>query len=153
MPYTDRLSEKLAVVGKIAPQNLSAGTATTDVIDLMNVRRVLFIVSTGTLTASNTTDFKIRGCATSGGSYADIDTTNAAITQLTQAGGDSNKIVLLEVRAEKIAALNLGYRYILGSLTTAAAAGYVSVVALAAVGRNKAESKANLAAVKQIVVY
>lgn len=151
MPYTDKLSEKLAVVGKIVPQNLAAGTATTDVIDLLNVRRVLFILSTGVLTSTNTTDFKVRGCATSGGSYADIP--SAAITQLTQAGGDSSKIVLLEVRAEKVAALNLGYRYILGSLTTAAAAGYVSVVALAAVGRHKPENKANLAAVKEIVVY
>ena len=151
MPYTDNLSQKLAVVGKIVPQNLSAGTATTDAVDLMNVRRVLFIVSTGVLSSTNTTDFKIKGCATSGGSYTDIP--SAAITQLTQAGGDSSKIVLLEVRAEKVAALNLGYRYIQGTLTTAVAAGYVSVVVLAAVGRHKPESNKNVAAVKEIVVY
>jgi len=152
MPYTHNVSQNLAVVGKIVPASTQT-TTLTDAIDLSKYRRVLFIIQAGALGASATVDFSVKGCATSGGSYVALDATNAAITQLTKAGTDDNKIVLMEVRAEKVAALNLGYIYIKGELITGTAASLCSVVALGAVANYQPASAGNLAVVDEIKVY
>jgi len=122
-----RLSERLAVVATIDPDAYGTGTQESDVIDMKNRNRVLFIVQAGTLGSSATLDFQVHGCATSNGTYALI--TGKAITQLTEAGTDSDKQAMVEVTAEEVAAA--GYRYIKGLLVVGTATSDAGAIALA----------------------
>lgn len=123
---TPRLSEQIAVCGYVAPDANAAGTVRTNVIDMSKFERIMAIVCAGDLGASATLDFKFEGCDTSGGTYVDI--TGAAITQLTQAGTDSNKTAVLELKAETLAAL--GYRFVKGVHVVATATSDTGVVVI-----------------------
>lgn len=140
-----KMGERLPVVGQISPASYSAGTQLTGAIDLKAVRRVAFIVQTGVLGASATVDFKITGCATSGGTYADV--TGRSITQIVKASGD-NKIAILEVTAEQVGAQN--FRFIKGSLTVGTAASIVGVIALGDGLRTSDASENDIADVVEI---
>ena len=144
--YTERLSEQLAIVATIDPDAYAASTVLTDAIDMSKFRRVMFIVMAGTLGASATLDFKVTECATSGGTYSDLS--GKSITQLTQAGSDDDKQVIVEVAAEEMGS---GKRYLKGSLTIGTATSDAGVIALADVGRYKPESGSDLASVDEIV--
>lgn len=148
MGYTERLSEQLAVVGVVNPASLTANTYLTGVIDMLLHRRALFILAVGALTTDNTTDFSVVGDTASGGSYA-TTITGKVITQLTKAGSDDNKQVLVEVTAEEVAAQ--GLRYIKGKVVTATAAALGCVVALADATRYGPASAYDLASVDEIV--
>jgi hypothetical protein len=142
------LSESLAIAATIDPQSVSAGSATTDVIDLRHYRSVLFIVAAGVLGASGTLDFAVRGDTTSGGSFT-TTITNKTITQLTKAGSDDNKQVIVEVSAEEAAAQ--GFRFVRGLLTVGVAASQVCVIALASGLRYSPAAEFDLASVNEIV--
>lgn len=144
--YTAKLSEQLAVVATIDPDAYTASTVLTDAIDMSKFRRVMFIVMAGELGASATVDFKVTECATSGGSYTDLS--GKSITQLTQAGSDDDKQVIVEVAA---AEMGSGKRYLKGSLTIGTATSDAGVIALASVGRHKPENANDLASVDEIV--
>lgn len=145
--YTERLSEALAVVSTIDPVSQSAATVTGDIIDMSKYSRLLFVLSVGALGASATVDYLIQGSAASNmGSPATI--TGKSITQLTKAGSDDNKQVIVEVTAEEVAAQ--GFRYVRDSLTVATAACLISVVVLGLVDVTPA-SALDLATVDEIV--
>jgi hypothetical protein len=111
---------------------------------------VLFIVDAGTLGASATLDFQVKGSSTSGGTYTAISGTS--ITQLTQAGSGSSKYALVEIRVEQLAALNLGYNFLKGSLTIGTAASGAAVIVLADVSRFEPASAYNATSVAQKIV-
>lgn len=140
------LSEQLAVCATVDPEAQSASAVATDVIDMQKFDRVLFIVLVGEMTTNGTVDFVVKSDSASGGSYA---TTEASITQLTEAGSDSDKQVLVEVRAIDVAAN--GNRYIKGTLTTATAASDVAVVAIGTPRFGSPVTSIDLATVDEIV--
>lgn len=143
----ERLSEGLAIVSTIDP--VSTSTAVNgDVIDMKLYRRVVFIVATGVMATNATVDFLINGDVASGGSYATA-ITGKAITQLTKAGSDDAKQVIVEVTAEEVAAQ--GLRYIRPTLTAATAASLVAMIALAGDIRYLPASEYDLASVDEIV--
>ncbi len=133
--------ENLALVGTIDPDAYAAASSElTDAIDMGLYRRVLFVVQVGTMGATSTVNFVVQESATSDGSYTPIGgvgTETHKITQLaghaTPANSDSDKQVLVEVRAED---LGTGKRYVKGNLSVGTAASDAAVVALAAVPRN-----------------
>lgn len=143
----DKASERLALVGTIDPDAYAAGTYLTDAIDMADFDRVLFLILAGDLVTNNTTDFKVTASVASGGTYYDL--TGAAITQLTEAGSDSDKQAMVEVKA--IDVLAAGYRYIKGSLTVATAGADASVVALGFDPHYGPASDQNLTSVAEIV--
>ena len=109
MASKSQLNERLALIGTIDPDAYSADTYTSDEINMQDYSRVLFILTAGDLGSSATVDFEINGGASSNpGSLATLVTGKDA-TQLTQAGGDSNKQVIIEVSAEEAAAQGLQY--------------------------------------------
>lgn len=143
----EKLSEQLAVVAKLDPKSQSAATVTSDSIDMAKIKRVAFILQTGTLGTAATVDMAIKGDTASGGSYT-TTITGKSIAQLVKASNDNN-IAIVEVSAAEVAAQ--GYRYIRASVTVGTAASLVSLVAL---GGNLAYSSASendLAAVVEIV--
>ena len=144
------LSECLAIVGTVDPDAYATGTQLTDAIDMSVHRQVMFIVEAGTLGSSATIDFYVMECATSGGTYTRLSGKN--ITQLTQAGTDSDKQAIVNVRAEELTA---GYRYLKGSLRVGTATSDAGVMALASKTRFSdavtTTSYGDLASVDEIV--
>ncbi len=141
-----RLSEALPVVATIDPDAYAAATYTTDEIDMSEHQRVLFVVMAGTLGSSGTLDFSVNGDSASGGGFATA-ITGKAITQLTQAGSDSDKQVVVEVTSEEVGAQ--GLRYIQGSLVIGTAASDAAVLAIA--GGNRYNPATDLSTVDEIV--
>ena len=88
MDTTQLLTEALAVAADgihSAPQSTSEKL--TGAVSLATFPQVLFIVDTGTLGASGTLDFQVKGATSAGGTYAAIAGT--AITQLVKASNDN----------------------------------------------------------------
>jgi hypothetical protein len=146
MDYTERLSEKLAVVACIDPDAYTATTYASDNVDMKYHRRVMFIVQAGDLGASATIDFKVQASADGSTGWADLD--GKAITQLTQAGTDDNKQAIVEVTAEGLPA---GKRYLRGYLTVGTATSDAGVIALADVSRYEPGNAFDLDSVDEIV--
>lgn len=142
----ERLSEALPIVACIDPDAYGTGSQVGDVIDMLYFERVMFIVMAGTLGVTATLDFKVQECATSGGTFTDL--TGKAITQLTQAGTDSDKQAIVEVKADE---MTPGQRYLRGILTIGVATSDAGMVAVADTARWKPGSDLDLASVDEIV--
>ena len=140
-------NERCAIVGTIDPDAYTANTYLTDAIDMSKFDRVLFIVAVGDLTTNNTTDFSVHASATSGGSYGLL--AGSAITQLTEAGSDSDKQVLVEVKA--IDVLAAGKQFVKGVLVTATAAADAAVIALGFDPQYGPASMYDLASVDEVI--
>jgi hypothetical protein len=93
-----RLSEALAVVSCIDADANAAGTFWGDAVSMGTFHKVMYVLSVGDMAASSTVDYSVYGCATIDGTYAAFTTAKAA-TQLTQAGTDADKQVVIEVDA------------------------------------------------------
>lgn len=146
--FEARLSERLAVVATVDPDAYGTGGQNCDVIDMKLHQRVIFIVMLGDFVSTGKADFAVYGDTASNGSFATL-ITGKSITQLTQAGTDDNKQVVVEVTAEEVAAQ--GFRYIRGTLTLTVAGADAGVVALAGDDRYQPASDNDLASVDEIV--
>lgn len=118
-------SEEWVIVATVDPDAYGTGTQLSDAIDMSVHNQVAFIVEAGALGSSATLDFYVMECATSGGTYTRLSGKN--ITQLTQAGTDSDKQAIVNVRADE---LTSGYRYLKGSLRIGTASSDASMLAL-----------------------
>lgn len=146
--YHPRLSEALAVVSCIDPDANTTGAITGDIIDMSKHARVMFVVMAGTLGSSATLDFQVFGSAASNmGSPGAL--TGKSITQLTEAGTDSDKQAIVEVTAEEV--ISQGYRYVRGTLTVGVATSDAAVLALADHSRYSPASELDLSSVDEIV--
>lgn len=139
-------SEQQAVVGIIDPDVYTANTYLTAAIDMAKFESIQAIVMAGTLGTSATVDAKLTASATSSGSYSDI--TGKAITQLTEAGTDSDKQAIINLRAEE---LTEGLRYVKLSLTVATATSDAGAIVLGANPRYGPASDSDLTSVDEIV--
>lgn len=142
-------SEKLAVVATIDPASLSANTYTSDWVDMADFEQVMAIILVGAMTTNGTFDAKLRQAKTdSGGSVKDI--TGKAITQLTEAGSDANKQVVLQAYQDELDVAG-GFRYVALSVTTATAASLAGAVLLGLNPTYGPASDYDLASVDEIV--
>lgn len=112
-------SELAAVVANIDPDVYTAATYTSGWVNMRDFGAILAIVQAGTLGASATLDAKLEQASDSGGTGAK-DVTGKAITQLTQAGTDSDKQALINCRAEELD-VDGGFSYVRLSMTVATA--------------------------------
>ena len=94
MPRFNQLSNRIGFNVALAPVSKSAGATSSAAIDLTGYSKAALVVTVGVIASSGTVDCKVQASATSGGSYADI--TGAAITQMTEAGGDSGSTVIVD---------------------------------------------------------
>lgn len=119
MPYTNRFTEGAALLYQLAPASqtiLQTGT----LVYVGNYARIAAIISLGVMAGTATFNAKLRQAVSSTGSPKDF-TPAKAITQLTQAGGDSGKIVVIECRGEELDVAG-GYCYVQVTATPASAA-------------------------------
>lgn len=151
MAYTELLSQALAIAADgIHSASQSAAEKLTGAVDLAKFPQILFIVDSGTLGASGTLDFQVKGATTSGGSYTAIP--NTAITQLVVAS-NNNQYALVLVTAEKINSLGLGYTFVKGSLLPGTAAANSAVIVLGSDVPFEPASNSNVSTVAQTVNY
>ena len=126
-------SSRLGLVDVINPSSQAAGTATTGWISMASVGAVLAAIQVGALGASATVDAKFQQATSAAGAGAK-DITGKAITQLTKAGTDDNKQVLMSVRAEDLD-FNNGFTHVRLSMTVATAACLTSAMVFGMDGR------------------
>jgi hypothetical protein len=121
-------SENVAVVGNIDPDAYGASTVTSGWIAAKDFGHFLAIVQAGDLGASATVDAKLEQATSAAGAGAK-DITGKAITQLTQAGTDSNKQAVINLRPEELD-VDGGFTHFRLSITVAVAASDVGGVVL-----------------------
>lgn len=140
------MSERFAVVATVDPDAYGTGDQTTDVIDMAKFRQVMFVVMAGDLGSSATLDFLVKGDTASNGSFT-TTITGKTITQLTQAGTDSDKQVVVNITSEAVMAQ--GYRYIRGTMSVGTAASDCGVIALAELSQYSDAADNDLATVDE----
>lgn len=111
-------SEQSAVLACIDPDAYTAATYTTGWVSLAEWDYVQAIIMGGDLGSSATLDAKLTAATDSSGT-GPVDVTGAAITQLTQAGTDSNKQALINLRMDSLA--GQGFTHIQLSMTVGTA--------------------------------
>lgn len=104
-----RPSDIAALVGVIDPDAYTAAAYTTDWIDMRDFEKLMAVIYAGDLGSSATIDAKLEQATDSSGTGAK-DITSKSITQLTQAGTDSNKQAIINLTAEEMDADN-GFDY------------------------------------------
>ena len=141
------LTEKIAVLGAIDPDAYATGTQGTGYIDMKQFDQVAFVLLNGAMESGAKVDFKLQEAKTnSGGSLQDLS--GKAITQLTQAGTDGDKQVIVVVKA---AELSEGYRYVRGVMTISVDAVDAGVVVLGGDPRYMPASDFDVSTVDEIV--
>lgn len=113
-------SERAAVVGVIDPDAYEAGTVTTGYIPLKNFYRFMAVIAVGDFVSTGVLDAKLIGYTDDQGTGA-ADITGAAITQMTQAGSDSNKQAVINLNTDALAGTLLTHFRLSTTLTTAGA--------------------------------
>lgn len=121
-------SDRVAIVGAIDPDVTAAGTVTTGWIDMAKWGAIMAIVMAGTLGSSATLDAKLEQASDSSGTGAK-DITGKAITQLTQAGTDSDKQAIINCFQQDLDIDN-GFTHVRLSLTVATASSDAGAVVL-----------------------
>jgi len=94
-------SAQAAIVGAIDPDVTTASTVTTGWIDASEFKAFMGVVMAGTLGTSATVDAKFEQATDSSGTGAK-DVSGTDITQLTQAGTDSDKQAVINVTQEDL---------------------------------------------------
>lgn len=108
-------ADNAAVLATIDPDAIGASTVVSDWVDASEFHQILAIVMAGTLGSSATLDAKLRQATDASGTSAK-DITGAAITQLTQAGTDSDKQALISLNTDALDVAN-GFQYVALSMT------------------------------------
>ena len=114
MPKFRQLTDRATVAVALAPVSKTAGTTTSAAVSMLGFGGGALLVNAGVIGTSGTVDCKITSSAATGGTYTDV--TGAAITQMTQAGGDSGLSQLVSFD------MPLGHNFVKTVLVNATAA-------------------------------
>ncbi|MCA0455650.1 MAG: hypothetical protein LCI00_16865 [Chloroflexi bacterium] len=143
------IAEAVAICGVIDPDAYTAAAYTSSIVDMQDFREIAIIVLAGDLGASATLDCSVAGSAASNMSSSGA-LTGKSITQLTQAGTDSNKQAIIRVTAEEVAAQ--GYRYVQATMTVATATSDAGLLIIGFPAHYSDAADFDLAAVDEIVM-
>ncbi len=142
-------ADAVGIVGIIDPDAYTAATYTSSWIAMSNIQELMAIFMAGTLGSSATFDAKIEQATDSSGTGAK-DVTGAAITQMTQAGTDSDKQAIIVITGEDLDVAN-GFDYVRLSMTVGTATSDAGAIALATRARIGTPRSLDLASVDEIV--
>lgn len=149
MPSNLNPSARTSVVGVIDPDAYAVGVQTTAWIDMQDLFAVMAILLAGDIVATGTIDAKFQQ-ATDGAGAGVKDVAGTAITQLTQAGADSNKQVEINLSTADLD-FNNGYRYVRLSVTLATAGADFGAVVVSLDPRYGAGTANDLTTVDEVV--
>lgn len=142
-------SEQVAVVGIIDPDAYAANTYKTAAIDMSKWEEIMIIGMVGDLGSSATIDFDVYEYTdSSDGGSNELTTKDAA--QLTQAGSDDNKQIVINIRREDLN-IDGGLRYIKAWMIVGTATSDCGLVVIGLVPRNAPASDNDLSTVDEIV--
>ena len=128
--YTHRFTEVHEPGGTLYPVSRGAGVFNTGWLDMANHQRIIFLLAIGAMGQGGTVDFYVEQALDAAGATSTQLFRQAifiAITQLTQAGGDGNDLIAVEVRTEQ---MDSDWRYLRGVLTVGVSATLCSVIPL-----------------------
>lgn len=97
----NKLSEEIAVLAVIDPDAYTAGTVTSDYVDMTKHPKVMAIVMAGTLGTTAGIDAAIYEATDSSGTGAQA-ISGKSITALTAVGTDSDKQAIINVREDEL---------------------------------------------------
>lgn len=140
-------SNRAVLAGVIDPDAYAAGTVTSGWISMADFGAIQAIVMAGDLGTSATLDAKLEQASDSSGTGAK-DITGKAITQLTQAGSDSNKQAIINCRADELDVDN-SFTHVRLSMTVATATSDAGALVLGHDARYAPE--ADLSSVDEVV--
>ena len=143
-------SELFAILAKLDPVSQGAATVNSGWVAVKDWHRLAAILMVGALGASGTVDAKIQQASDGSGTGAKDLTTAKQITQLTQAGTDSNKQVVINVEPDDLD-LDNSFTHIRLSVTVGVAASLISAVVLGFNPRFGSASDQDAATVDEIV--
>lgn len=144
-----KASERVAVLDVIDPVSQAAGTVGTAWLSVAEFQRVLALVQVGALGASATVDAKLQQATDNSGTSAK-DVSGKSITQLTKAGTDDNKQVLIDLATEELD-VEGGFGFVKLSITVGTAACLISAAMLGFDARFYSASAKNASSVDEIV--
>lgn len=142
-------ADMAAVVGVIDPDANAAATYTTGWISMSDFQAIMAVVMAGTLGASATIDAKLEQAQDASGTGAK-DVEGSAITQLTQAGTDSDKQAIIQCWGEDLDLAN-DFTHVRLSMTVGAANSDSSALVLGFQPRYAPASDNDIATVDEIV--
>ena len=142
-------SESVAVLATIDPDALTAATHSSDWVAMKDFERALAVVMVGTLGSSATVDAKLQQATDSSGTGAK-DVSSKSITQLTDAGTDSDKQALINIRGDELDVAN-GFDYVRLQMIVATATSDGSGMVLGINPRYAPASDSDLSTVDEIV--
>ena len=142
-------SEVAAVIGTVDPDALTAAAHTSDYVSAADFESIMAVIMAGTLGSSATLDAKLVQATDSGGTGSK-DITGKAITQLTQAGTDSDKQAIINCRAEELDLAN-SFTHVALTITVGTAASDGGGLLLGLNPRMAPASDNDLASVAEIV--
>ena len=143
------MSEEFALVATVDPDVLTAATHTSDWVNMTTFQQIMAVVLAGTLGASATFDAKLEQATDSSGTGAK-DVSGKSITQLTQAGTDSDKQAIINLRADELDVAN-DFTHVRLSITVATASSDGAGVIFGRRARYQPASDHDLASVDEIV--
>lgn len=120
-------SEAVAVVGAIDPDAYAAGTYTTGYIPMKLFRRFMAVVTAGDFVSTGVLNAKIIAYTDASGTGA-FDVPGAAMTQMTEAGTDSNKQAVINFDTQALAGNTEYTHFRLSATLTVAGADMGAVV-------------------------
>ena len=130
--FTENFSEVCQVLAHVPADSETTVIDSGNVL-VENFRRVVCLISVGDMATNATFDVDLeQASTTAAGTRKAI--TGKSTTQLTQAGGDGNQVLIIELRTEELD-VNGGFKYVNLELTPATAAVEFSALILGFVPR------------------
>lgn len=142
-------SHEIALVAKLDPVSQGAATVTTGWVAMADWWRIMAVLMVGALGTSATVDAKLQQATDSSGTGAK-DVTAKSITQLTQAGTDSNKQVIINCDHEDLD-IDGSFNHVRLSVTVATAASLIAAAVFGFPARYGPGSDSDVATVDEII--
>lgn len=99
--YTARLSEMMYPLAAAYAGSVAIGTHTSAYVSLRDYHRAWAVLNVGDMAATATLNVSLLQATTVAGAGSKA-ITGKAITQLTQAGGDSDSLICIELQTEEL---------------------------------------------------
>jgi hypothetical protein len=131
--YIQRFTEVHVPLEGLPPVSVAPGTYDTNFADLANYHRAVILITTGVMQPTSDLNAVVVQATDIAGAGA-TPMWNKFITQLSQAGGDSNSIVAIELKTEELDVEN-GYHCICLEYLVGHAAVLMSIGIMGIVGR------------------
>ncbi|MBF0421901.1 MAG: hypothetical protein HQL73_02795 [Magnetococcales bacterium] len=142
-------SEEIAILASIDPVSQTAATVNTGWLPASDFHRFLVTLDVGVMATGSTIDAKLRQATSASGTNVK-DITGKAITQLTQAGGNGNQQIMLNLSGDELD-VNGGFAYFTLSITVGTAASLICAQILGVNPKITVASVSNQNGVVQVV--